>query len=62
MAQVIASASRLKSGRSHRLDAVGAMLVLTFGMLMGAPAIPQPATATPPPTLQETGLYADLGG
>ena len=61
MAQVIATAPRLRSGRSHRPVAVEAMLVLTFGMLMGAPAIPQPATATPPPTLQETGLYADFG-
>jgi hypothetical protein len=61
MAQVIATAQRSRSGRSHRSVAVGATLAVTFGVLMGAPAIPQPATANPPPTLQETGLYSDFG-
>ncbi len=59
MAQVIATAQRLRSGRSHRSVAVGAILAVIFGVLMRAPAIPQPATGNPPPTLQETGLYAD---
>ena len=60
MAQVIATAQRLRSGRSRRSAAVGAILAMTFGVLMGAPAIPQPATSNPPTTLQETGLYADV--
>lgn len=59
MAKAIGTAQRLRSGRSHRSIVMGATLVLTFGVLTNVPAIPQPATAIPPPTLQETGLYAD---
>ncbi|MFC1460192.1 hypothetical protein ACETIH_26500 [Microvirga arabica] len=61
MAKVIVTAQRLRSGRSHRLVAMIATLVLIFAALTQVPAIPQPATMTPPSTLRETGLYADFG-
>ncbi len=60
MAKVTATAERLGSGQGHRPAFLGAILALAFGVFMGAPAIPQPAATTPPPTLQETGLYADF--
>ncbi|MBB3017464.1 mono/diheme cytochrome c family protein [Microvirga lupini] len=60
MAKVIATVRLLRSGRSHRSIAAGAMLILPFVVLMHAPAAPQ-STTTPPLTLHETGLYADPG-
>jgi hypothetical protein len=60
MAKVIAIAERVTSSRRHRSMAVGAMLVLAFGVLTSVSAVPQSATGDPPPTLQDTGLYADF--
>jgi hypothetical protein len=59
MAQVIAAKRLLWSGQVRCSAAVAAML-LCFGMLKSEPAVPQPASGNPPPTLQETGLYADF--
>jgi hypothetical protein len=58
MTKVIAT-RLLWSGQGRCSVAVGAMLVLSFGMLTSAPAVPQPAIANPPSTLRETGLYAE---
>ncbi|MEE1655544.1 hypothetical protein VB618_04990 [Microvirga sp. CF3062] len=60
MAKVIATGEGSGSGWDRRSAAVGAMLILSFVVLTNVPAIPQPATSTPPSTLQETGLYADF--
>ena len=59
MAKVIATTKLLRSDQGRCSVAVGAMLILSFVVLMSVPAIPQPATTSPPPTLQETGLYTD---
>ena len=36
-------------------------MILAVGVLKSVSAVPQPATGNPPPTLEETGLYADFG-
>jgi hypothetical protein len=59
MAQVMAAKRLLWSGQVRCSVAVAAML-LSFGMLKSEPAVPQPASGSPPSTLQETGLYADF--
>jgi mono/diheme cytochrome c family protein len=61
MAKVIAAMAGSGSGPGRRSTAVGAMLILAAGVLSTVPAVPQPATDNPPPTLRETGLYADPG-
>jgi hypothetical protein len=60
MAKIIGPAQRVGAGQGRRAVAVGAMLILAFGLLKSVPAVPQAATANPPPSLQETGLYADF--
>jgi hypothetical protein len=60
MAKATATAERLGSGQGRCSAAIGAVLILSFGLLKSVSAVPQPATANPPPTLQETGLYADF--
>jgi hypothetical protein len=47
-------------GGPARLSVAGAALVFALGLLTSVEAIPQPASRKAPPTLQETGLYADF--
>lgn len=61
MAKVIATVGRVGSSWVRRSAAVGVMLFLAVGVLAPVPAVPQPATDNPPPTLHETGLYTDPG-
>jgi len=59
MAKVSATLGEPGSFRLRRSAAVGAMLAVSVGILTTVPAVPQPATAIPPSSLHETGLYAD---
>ncbi|MBJ6126410.1 hypothetical protein [Microvirga splendida] len=59
MAKVIVTTPLLRSVQGRCSAVIGTMLVLSFVLFTNVPAIPQPATAIPPSTLQETGLYAD---
>lgn len=43
----------------HNLARLGGVLVVAAGLFKSIVAVTQPATALPPQTLQETGLYAD---
>ncbi|MBM1172680.1 hypothetical protein [Microvirga arabica] len=61
MAKVTAITEQLRSNQGRHSAAVGAMLILTFGLLKSVSAVPQPATANPPATLKDTGLYTDFG-
>jgi hypothetical protein len=61
MAKITAAVEWLRSGQGRRSAAVGAMLILIFCLLKSVAAAPQTATANPPPTLQDTGLYGDFG-
>jgi hypothetical protein len=60
MVKIVAAANGLRSRRDRRTAAVVAVPALAFGLLASVSAVPQPATGTPPPTLQETGLYASF--
>jgi hypothetical protein len=60
MAKIVGLTERLGAALGRRTVSVGALLILAFGLLQSVSAVPQTATANPPPTLQETGLYADF--
>ena len=60
MPTIVASVRDLGAGR-RRLSAAGAALIVAFAVLSSVEAVPQPASRKAPPTLQETGLYADFG-
>lgn len=55
-----ADMQRSRLARCYGLAGLGGVLVVAVGLLKGVAAVPQPATAIPPQTLQETGLYADF--
>jgi hypothetical protein len=59
MAKIVI-AKRFGRFRFQPLPVAGGTLILAICLLTGAAAIPQTATADPPQTLQETGLYADF--
>ncbi|PVE23518.1 hypothetical protein DC522_15335 [Microvirga sp. KLBC 81] len=59
MAMVL-NTQRSKLARCYGLAGVGGFLILAVGLFKSVTAVPQPAIAIPPQTLQETGLYADF--
>jgi len=60
MGQVSAAAKHFESSQGRRAAAAGALLILALGLFKSVSAVPQPATANPPPRLQETGLYVSF--
>ena len=56
----IAAPQRSRPSQIRRPAVLAGTLVLAIGLLRSLTAVTQPATALPPPTLQETGLYADF--
>jgi hypothetical protein len=56
----VAIANGSGSGRRRRAAGAGAALIVILALFRSAEAVPQTASAKPPETLQETGLYADF--
>jgi hypothetical protein len=60
MRNVAAMAEDFGSSRRRRPAWAAAALILAVALFHSVEAVPQPAAARPPQTLQETGLYSDF--
>lgn len=60
MRAIVAMAQGFGGGRRRRLAAAGAALIFALALLESVEAVPQEGAATPPQTLEDTGLYADF--
>jgi hypothetical protein len=60
MRNIEAIAEGFGAGRRRRMAGAGAALILILALFRSVEAVPQPAAAKPPQTLQDTGLYSDF--